>query len=45
MATLLSNLVGNVTEGIQKIKFKDCGYSFEYESLKKVSIKSQKGFK
>ena len=38
MTTLLSNLVDNVTEGIHKIKCKDCDF-LEYESVKANSIK------
>ena len=34
MATSLSNLVDNLTEGIYKIKCKDCDCFLEYESLK-----------
>ena len=33
-ATLLSNLVDNLTEGIHKIKCKDCDCFLEYESVK-----------
>ena len=32
MATSLSNLVDNLTEGIHKIRCKDCNYFLEYES-------------
>ena len=34
MATTLSNLIDNLTKGIQKIKCKDCDCFFEYESVK-----------
>ena len=33
MASSLSNLVDNLAEEIHKIKFKDCDYVFEYESV------------
>ena len=39
MATSLSNLVDNLTKGIQKIKCKDCDCFLEYESVKVNSIK------
>ena len=39
MASSLSNLVVNFTEGIHKIKCKDCDYLLEYESLKGNLIK------
>ena len=39
MVTLLSNLVDNLTEEIQKIKCKDCDYFLEYESVKDNLIK------
>ena len=39
MATLLSNLVDNLTEGIHKIKCKDCDYFLEYEIVKDNLIK------
>ena len=39
MATLLSNLVDNLTEGIHKIKCKDCDCFLEYESVKDILIK------
>ena len=39
MATSLSNIVDDLTEGIHKIKCKNCGCFFEYESLKDNSIK------
>ena len=34
MAISLSNLVSNLTEGIHKIKCKDCNCFLEYERLK-----------
>ena len=34
MATLLSNLTDNLTEGINKNKRKDFGFFLEYESVK-----------
>ena len=39
MTTSLSNLVDNLTEGIHKIKCKDCDYFLEYESVKDNLIK------
>ena len=39
METSLSNLVDNLTEGIHKIKCKDCGCFHEYESVKDNVIK------
>ena len=39
MATTLSNLIDNLTKGIQKIKCKDCDCFFEYESVKDNWIK------
>ena len=39
MAHLLSNLIHNLTEEIQKIKCKDCGCFVEYESVKDNLIK------
>ena len=39
MATSLSNLVDNLTEGIHKIRFKDCNCLLEYESVKNSLIK------
>ena len=39
MATSLSNLVDNVTEGIHKIKCKDCDCFLEYEIVKDNLIK------
>ena len=39
MATSLSNLVDNLTEGIHKVKCKDCDYLLEYESVKDNLIK------
>ena len=38
MATSSSNLVDNLTEGIHKIKCKDCDF-LEYESVKDNSVK------
>ena len=40
MATSLSNLVDNLTEGIDKIKCKDCDCFLEYESVKDNLIKT-----
>ena len=34
MASSLSNLIDNRTEGIHKIKCKDCGCFLEHESVK-----------
>ena len=34
MASSLSNLLDNLTEGIHKIKCKDCDSFLEYESVK-----------
>ena len=34
LATLLSNLVDNLTERIHKIKCEDCHYFLEYENVK-----------
>ena len=34
LATLLSNLVDNLTERIHKIKCEDCDYFLEYENVK-----------
>ena len=34
MATSLSNLVDNLTEGTHKIKCNDCDYFLEYQSVK-----------
>ena len=34
MASLFSNLVDNLTEGIHKIKCKYCDYFIEYETVK-----------
>ena len=34
MATTLSNLIDNLTKGIDKIKCKDCDCFFEYEGVK-----------
>ena len=39
MASSFSNLVGNLMEGIRKIKCKDCDCFLEYESVKVSSIK------
>ena len=39
MATSLSNLVENLTEGIHKIKCKDCDCFLEYESVNENLIK------
>ena len=39
MATSLSNLVKNLTDGIHKIKCKDCDCFLEYESAKDNLIK------
>ena len=39
MATSLSNLVENLTEGIHKTKCKDCDCFFKYDSVKENSIK------
>ena len=39
MTTLLSNLVDNLTEGIHKIKCKDCDCFLENETVKDGSIK------
>ena len=39
MATSLSNLVNDLTEGIQEIKCKDCDCFLEYESVKDNLIK------
>ena len=39
MATSLSNLVDNLTEGIYKIKYRDCDCFLEYESVKDNLIK------
>ena len=36
MATSLSNLVDNLTEGTNETKCKDCDCFVEYESVKKV---------
>ena len=33
MASSLSNLIDNLTEGIHKIKCRECGCSLEYESV------------
>ena len=39
MATSLAKLVDNLSEGIHKIKWKDCGCSIKYESIKNNLIK------
>ena len=39
MERSLSNLVDNLTEGIYKIKYKDCNCFLEYESVKDNSMK------
>ena len=39
MAILLSNLVDNLTEGIHKIKCKDCDFFLEYENVKDSLMK------
>ena len=39
MASSLSSIVGNLMEGIRKIKGKECDYFFEYESVKDNLIK------
>ena len=36
MATLLSKLIDNLTEGIHKIKFKDCGCFLNMKVLRIV---------
>ena len=41
MATSLSNLVDNLTEGIHKIKCKDCDCFLEYEIVKDSLIKNK----
>ena len=41
MAISLSNLVDNLTEGIHKIKYKDCDCFLEYESLKNNLLKCE----
>ena len=41
MAAWLLNLVDNLTEGIHKIKCKDCDCFFEFESVKENSIKQK----
>ena len=37
MSTSLSNAVDNITEGIHKIRCKDCDCFLEYESAKKIN--------
>ena len=39
METSLSSLVDNLTEGIHKVKCKDCDYFLQYKSVKGNSIK------
>ena len=39
MASSLSNLVHDLTEGIHKIKCKDCDYFLEYERVKDNLVK------
>ena len=39
MASSISNLVDNPTEGIHKIKFKDCDFFLKYENVKDNLIK------
>ena len=39
MASSLSNFADDLTEGIHKIKCKDCDYFLEYESVKDNLIK------
>ena len=39
MASSLSNLADNLSEGIHKIKYKDCDFLLEYESVKDNLIK------
>ena len=39
MASLLSNLVDNVAEGVNKIKCKDCDCFLEHESVNDNSMK------
>ena len=41
MATSLSNLVDNLTEGIHKIKCKDCDWFLKYQRVKSNLIKSK----
>ena len=38
MASSLSNLVDNLAEGIHKIKFKNCYFFLEYESVKDICL-------
>ena len=42
MTTSLSNLVDNPSKGIYRIKCKDCGSFFEYESVNDNSINYKK---
>ena len=39
IATLLSNLVDNLAEGIHKVKCKDCDCFLEYESVRENLIR------
>ena len=39
MATSLSNIVDNLTDGIHKIKCKDCNIFLQFESAEDNSIK------
>ena len=39
MASSLSNTIHNLIEGVYKIKFIDCDYCFEYESVKDNFVK------
>ena len=39
MASSVSNLIDNLTEGIHKIKCKGCGFLLEYENVKDDLIK------
>ena len=39
MSSSLSNLVDNLTEGVHKIKCKNCDYFLEYETFKSDLIK------
>ena len=41
MATSLTKLVDNLSDGIHKIKCKDCGCSLKYESVKSNLTKHQ----
>ena len=44
MASSLSNLVDNLAEGINKIKWKDCDCFLEYKSVKDNLIKYKRLF-